>query len=125
VKNGQLKFAGMLLRSGKVHVDSRDTDRGWTPLLCAVTSCSKELYAEQSSMVTLLLKGGADVDAEDSQQERSLQHAMALGSLNLAELLLDNHAKVGCKDAKGRTRPIVRGGRRLYERTIALPWAWN
>jgi ankyrin repeat protein len=87
-----------LLANDKSLVKARDKD-GSTPLHCAV-------WKGHLQVVTLLLKAGADVNAQNENDHwgtTPLHAAAHANEASIAQLLIDRGADVQAKDREGRT----------------------
>lgn len=63
----------------------------------------RELYANTTKMLRLLIEEGADVNATDRYGRTALMHAAAAGHLEAVELLLEHGAHVWPQDEKGKS----------------------
>tara|TARA_B110000908_G_C10240441_1_gene445768 strand:+ start:530 stop:1696 length:1167 start_codon:yes stop_codon:yes gene_type:complete len=135
--NGCTGLADCLLNNG-ADVNAGSTFDGSTPLLvCAAGGCPE-------SMVRLLLRRGAEVDARNSDGVDALAHACLLGNRKAVLLLLDYGAAINGADNEGRTPLhnaagkgylhivellVRRGGdteaKTKVTKTTPLQWAWQ
>ena len=82
-------------------VNSRESERGWTPLLYAA-----EL--ENYQIAEILIDHGADVNMLSSEDKVSpLQRAAAKGDLRMINLLLTHGAHIDHQDNKLRSTPLM------------------
>ena len=96
---GQAAVVRQLLAAG---ADANIADiYGWTPLMRAVDSDRFEVIR------VLLQNRSVRVNARDDQGETALHHAAAMGSLEIARLLIKHGADPRSKDAAGRTPASV------------------
>lgn len=80
--------------------ESDDIDMFYHPIL---TSAIKRKHTD---IVLLLIKKGADVNAQDSVEQTPLHHAIKLGLADIAQLLLDHGANPNAADFM-RTTPLL------------------
>ena len=59
--------------------------------------------ADQEAIARILIAGGADVNARDSEGETALLYASGAGSASVIRLLLSAKAEVNIQDRKGET----------------------
>lgn len=93
---------GMLVNTGKTDVDARDADRGWSPLLYAVS------HRNKACVELLLGPGKADVNASSSTRQTALFIVAETGDRSIADILL-RHPRIDInrKDEDGNTALIV------------------
>jgi ankyrin repeat protein len=97
-KSGNAQRVGALLADDKSLVKARDKD-GSTPLHCAV-------WKGHQQVVALLLKAGADVNAQNENDHwgtTPLHAAAHANQATIAQLLIDHGADVQATDREGRT----------------------
>ena len=97
-KSGDAERVSALLADDKSLVKARDKD-GSTPLHCAV-------WKGHEQVVALLLKAGADVNAQNENDHWGTTPLHAAAHANqaaIAQLLIDHGADVQAKDREGRT----------------------
>ncbi|KAI7760689.1 hypothetical protein LZL87_007901 [Fusarium oxysporum] len=95
-RGGPVAIMEALLRYG-AEIDARD-DRGRTPLILAL------IYASIDE-IGLLIGQGADVTAQDEEDETCLHQAMKRGNetLEIVRLLLENGARADARNRSGQT----------------------
>lgn len=82
-------------------VNSKDENRGWTPLLYATE-------AGDEKIATLLLRHGANPNLVSTENKISALHrAAANGHLKIAKILIENGADIDYQDAKLRSTPLM------------------
>lgn len=97
-KKGNTFIVKLLLDQDASLIDARDTDQS-TPLHCAV-------WKGHLSVVELLLKYGADVNAKNQNDhwgDTPLHAAAHANHRDIAELLIAHKAQVNAKNGNGRT----------------------
>ena len=97
-KSGDTERVSALLANDKSLVKARDKD-GSTPLHCAV-------WKGHQQVVALLLKAGADVNAQNENDHWGTTPLHAAAHANqaaIAQLLIDYGADVQATDREGRT----------------------
>ncbi len=93
----------------KINVDSRN-QQGLTPLIYTAQYC---IPGEQmNSIMTDLIKAGADVNAKDPNGHTPLFRAATTGKLEAAQILLDSNANVNMANNDGAT-PLIRSAESL------------
>ncbi|KAL6885659.1 putative ankyrin repeat-containing protein [Trichoderma evansii] len=103
----------LLLDSGKVEPDSRDSD-GRTPLSQAASK------GYESIVKMLLYTGKVEVDSKDKYSRTPLSYAISIGSDSIVELLLDTgKAEIDSMDNYGRT-PLSQDISRGYTSIVWL-----
>jgi ankyrin repeat protein len=89
---------------------------GWlTPLMFAARE-------NQLESARLLVKGGADINAQSADGKDALSLALFDGSWDVADFLIDSHAKVNQKDAQRFTPLFWAVDRRNMETAPNFPW---
>jgi ankyrin repeat protein len=89
---------------------------GWlTPLMFAARENGLE-------SARLLVKAGADLDAQSGDGKDALSLALFDGSYDVADFLIDSHANVNQKDAQRFTPLFWAGDRRNMETAPNFPW---
>ena len=84
---------------GNANVNGRDR-MGWTPLQLAITGNKQN----SSTMIYMLLRNGADVNARSPHGLSSLHHAVDAGSkYSIISSLLNAGSDLYCRDAEGMT----------------------
>ena len=97
-KSGDAERVRALLANDKALVEARDKD-GSTPMHCAV-------WKGHPQVVALLLKAGADVNAQNENDHWGTTPLHAAAHANqaaIAQLLIDYGANVRATDREGRT----------------------
>jgi ankyrin repeat protein len=97
-KSGDVLRIKELLAADSALINARDKD-GSTPLHCAT-------WKGQQEVVALLLEGGADVNAHNSNEHWGTTPLHAAAHANqaaIAQLLIDHGADLNAKDMEGRT----------------------
>ena len=97
-KSGNVERIKMLLKEDPDLVHARDRD-GSTPLHCAT-------WKGHAEVVALLLKAGADVNAENNNDHWGTTPLHAAAHANqavIAELLVEHGANVNAQDSSGKT----------------------
>lgn len=64
-------------------------------------------FSDDSEIVDLLIKHGADIEARDEEEATPLIRAAAFGQTGIVRALLDHGANVGAKDKYGNTALIA------------------
>jgi ankyrin repeat protein len=133
-RQGRVENVALLLRAGaKVNV-ARKTD-GMTSLMNAAfgsrkwpTAISSDdlpardpaLAADYLKIAELLLAGGADFKAKDSEGKTALHYAAASGNVEVLELLISKGVAVNDKDTRYGRTPLYRAAYSADVKTVAV-----
>jgi len=109
-------FEGTTPVAEKPGKDFEEFASGWlTPLMFAARENGLE-------SARLLVKAGADINAQSGDGKDALSLALFDGSYDVAELLIDSHAKVNQADAQRFTPLFWAVDRRNMETAPNFPW---
>jgi serine/threonine-protein phosphatase 6 regulatory ankyrin repeat subunit B len=100
LKNGHRQVAGLLIRAN-CDVNAKRITDGFTPLILANGPTFDE--KEMDTVVDLLIKKGADVNAKNAEGYNSLMAASLNGFVKSVKLLLSAGARVNEKNREGST----------------------
>ncbi|MCX6774391.1 MAG: ankyrin repeat domain-containing protein [Candidatus Micrarchaeota archaeon] len=99
IEQGDNKEIEILMNA---HVDANSFDQfGRTALMLAITNLEK--LEEYSKLCALLIKRGADVNANDDDGDTPLMLAVDEGNLGIIRMLIRSGANVNAKNNEGET----------------------
>jgi ankyrin repeat protein len=106
-----------LLLDYKAHVNEKSPELGNTPLI--TLSYAPINKNDKIEIAQLLLRHGAEPDAQNNDGRTALFEAAAHGQTELAQLLIDHDATINIQDAKGST-PLHEATLNGYTSTVEL-----
>ena len=96
VINGNVREVRQLLNQEFVGLNVQESEKGWTPLMCAISESHEEI-------VKLLLDAWARTDIPGEQLLTPLHLAAIKGNENIFRLLIQRNSDVNKKDINGQT----------------------
>ena len=94
-KEGNIEEMKSLIQKG-ADVNSKDKDGGYTLLILAIGY-------DYADIVTMLIKAGADVDAQDNKGNTPIIWAIRIGRADIVTMLIDAGADLNTKYKDGNT----------------------